>query len=51
MIAEVVSWNVADRDLIAVAPELLEAIRYLRRFVRDVDTDYVDSIIAKAEGR
>jgi hypothetical protein len=43
----------ADCALIAAAPEMLEALRYVRRFLDplDHDTDYVDSIIAKAEGQ
>ncbi|MGT3569130.1 hypothetical protein ACVQH5_29455 [Klebsiella pneumoniae] len=43
----------ANARLIAAAPELLDALKYARRFLRgpDHDVDYVDGIIAKAEGR
>jgi len=30
------------------APELLEALKYARRFVKDADTDYIDNAIKKA---
>lgn len=56
-------WEIADvrcdvpshgdnAKLMAVAPELLKALVYARRFLRkdEHDTDYVDSIIAKARG-
>ncbi|MBX5131642.1 hypothetical protein HJB80_02905 [Rhizobium lentis] len=40
-------------SLLASAPDLLKALKYARRFLRgiDHDVDYVDSIIAKAEGK
>lgn len=43
----------ANARLIAAAPELLQALKYARRFLRgiDHDVDYVDGVIAKAEGR
>jgi hypothetical protein len=43
----------ANARLIASAPELLKALKYARRFLRgiDHDVDYVDAVIAKAEGR
>lgn len=43
----------ANACLIAAAPELLEALKYARRFLRglDHDVEYVDAAIAKAEGR
>lgn len=42
-----------DTNLIDAAPDLLEALKYARRFLRglDHDVDYVDGVIAKAEGR
>lgn len=43
----------ADAILIAAAPEMLDALRYARRFLnaQDHDTSYIDGVIAKAEGR
>ena len=37
-------------QLMAKSPQLLEALKYLRRFVKpeDVDTDFVDNIIKEA---
>lgn len=45
--------QLANARLIAAAPDLLEALKYARRFLRglDHDVDYVDGVIAKAEGR
>ena len=42
----------AQRRLTEVAPELLEALKYARRFLNsdDHDTAYVDAAIAKATG-
>jgi hypothetical protein len=44
----------AERDanarLIAAAPDLLEALQYARRFVKDCDTAYIDAAIRKATG-
>lgn len=42
----------ANAHLIASAPEMLEALKYVRRFVKkdDVDVEYVDEIINRAEG-
>ncbi|WP_395454682.1 hypothetical protein ACHMW5_13450 [Azospirillum melinis] len=41
---------IANETLRAAAPELLEALRYARRFLKpgDHDTAYVDAVIAKA---
>jgi hypothetical protein len=43
----------ANAHLIAAAPDMLGALKYARRFLRkeDHDTDFVDGVIAKAEGR
>ncbi len=43
----------ANAQLIAAAPELLDALKYARRFLnqKDHDTKYIDDIIQKAEGR
>ncbi|RVQ13924.1 hypothetical protein CN067_27710 [Sinorhizobium meliloti] len=40
-------------DALSDAPESLKALKYARRFLRglDHDVDYVDAVIAKAEGR
>jgi len=37
-------------QLMAKSPQLLEAVKYLRRFVKteDVDTDFVDNVIKDA---
>lgn len=45
--------TLANAALIAAAPELLEALRYSRRWLKPEDHDvaFVDAIIAKAEGR
>lgn len=42
--------NEADWRLIAAAPELLEALKYARRFLsaKEHDTDFVDAVIGKA---
>lgn len=39
--------------IMAAAPDLLEALKYARRFLRgiDHDVDYVDAAIAKAEDK
>lgn len=57
LIAETVSGErvavqEANARLIAAAPELFEALTYARRFLKadDHDTEYVDSILAKATG-
>lgn len=44
--------NQANANVLVAAPDLLEALVYARRFLRpiDHDTEYVDSIIAKARG-
>lgn len=44
--------NCADFHLIAAAPELLEALRYARRFVdpENCDVAFIDAAIAKARG-
>lgn len=44
--------RMANARLIAAAPELLAALKYVRRFlnVDDHETAYVDDAIAKAEG-
>jgi len=44
---------IANARLIATAPDLLAALKYARRFLRSEDHDvaYIDSTIAKAEGR
>lgn len=41
-----------DALLIAAAPDLLKALQYVRRFVKpiDVDTAYLDEVIARAKG-
>ena len=42
----------ANAALIAAAPELLEAMKYARRFLKpaDADTAFIDAVITKAEG-
>ena len=42
----------ANAALIAAAPELLEAMKYARRFLKpaDADTAFIDAAIAKATG-
>lgn len=43
----------ANAHLIAAAPELKEALKYARRFLKseDCDTAFIDAALAKAEGR
>jgi hypothetical protein len=43
---------VANARLIAAAPDLYEALKYARRFLkpREHDTEYVDNVLAKAWG-
>ncbi len=47
-----INWRNRDKNapLIVAAPELLEALKYARRFLRpeDHDTAYVDRAIARA---
>ena len=42
----------ASANLIAAAPDLLEALKYAKRFLKpdDVDMTYIDDAIKKAEG-
>ena len=41
-----------DANLIAVAPDMYTALKYARRFLNknDHDIEFIDNIIAKAEG-
>lgn len=45
--------NLANAALIAAAPEMLEALKYARRFLKPegADLSFIDAAIAKAEGR
>lgn len=45
--------NHPDAQLMIAAPDLLEALKYAKRFLKsdDVDMAFIDSAIAKAEGR
>jgi hypothetical protein len=42
----------ANANLIAAAPDMLETLKYVRRFISayDCDAEFVESVIAKAEG-
>ncbi len=47
---------IANARLVSAAPELLEAVKYLRNYAHLADlsgfsADHLDTIIAKAEGR
>lgn len=50
-IDRVATCSAGDAALIAAAPDLLEALKYARRFLNreDHDAAYVDAVIAKAE--
>lgn len=43
---------IANANLIVTAPELLHALKYVRRYLNEEDHDvgFVDAIIAKADG-
>jgi len=45
--------HVANAHLIAASPELLHALKYVRRYLNEEDHDvgFIDAIINKAEGK